>query len=168
MIPVTLMMAISVDGKIAKDKNQLANWTSPEDKKLFVTESKKHGVVMMGENTFNTFPSPLPKRLNVVFSPNPKPDYDNVKYVNGEPENVLKELESMGYKSALLGGGCFLNSLFLKNKLISEIVLTVEPKLFGSGLSLFDTDLEASLELKSLEKLTDNTFAVRYTVKYSN
>ena len=168
MIPVTLMMAISADGKIAKDKNQLANWTSPEDKKIFVAESKKHGVVMMGENTFNTFPSPLPNRLTVVFSPDPKPNYDNVKYVSGEPEKVLEELEQMGYKSALLGGGCFLNSLFLKNKLISEMVLTVEPKIFGSGLSLFDTDHEASLELNSLEKLNDNTFAVRYTVKYPN
>lgn len=161
-------MAISVDGKIAKDKNQLANWTSHEDKKLFVAESKKHGVVMMGENTFNTFPSPLPNRLNVVFSPELKPNYDGVKYVTGEPEKVLAELEQMGYKSALLGGGCFLNSLFLKNKLISEIVLTVEPKIFGNGLSLFDIDAEASLELKSLEKLNDNTFAVRYTVKYPN
>ena len=168
MIPVTLMMAISADGKIAKDKNQLANWTSPEDKKLFVTESKKHGVVMMGENTFNTFPAPLPNRLNVVFSESPKENHDNVKYVTGEPEKVLEELESMGYTSALLGGGCFLNSLFLKNKLISEIVLTIEPKIFGSGLSLFDTDTEASLELISLDKLNDNTFAVRYAVKYSN
>jgi len=168
MIPVTLMMAISVDGKIAKDKNQLANWTSPEDKKLFVAESKRHGVVMMGENTFNTFPSPLPNRLNVVFAENPKPNYDNVKYVSGEIEKVLEELETMGYKSALLGGGCYLNSLFLKNKLISEIILTVEPKIFGSGLPLFDTDTEATLELKSLEKLNDNTFAVHYTVKYSN
>lgn len=168
MIPVTLMMAISADGKIAKDKNQFANWTSLEDKKLFVAESKKHGVIMMGENTFNTFPSPLPHRLNVVFSPTPKPDYDNVKYVSGEPEETLIELEKMGYKSALLGGGCFLNSLFLKNKLISEIILTVEPKIFGNGLSLFDTDTEASLELKSLDKLNDNTFAVKYTVKYPN
>lgn len=168
MIPVTLMMAISVDGRIAKDKNQLANWTSPEDKKLFVAESKKHGVVMMGENTFNTFPTPLPKRLNVVFSENPKENYDNVKYVTGEPEVILKELEAMGYTSALLGGGCFLNSLFLKKKLINEIILTVEPCLFGQGLPLFDTDTQASLELKSLDKLNDNTFAVKYAVKYSN
>lgn len=166
MINVTLMMAISADGRIAKDKNQLANWTSPEDKKLFVAESKKHGVVMMGENTFNTFPSPLPGRLNVVFSENPKENHDNVKYVSGEPSIVLAELETMGYKSALLGGGCFLNSLFLKNKLISEIILTIEPVLFGSGLSLFDTEATASLELKSLDKLNENTIAIKYKVNY--
>lgn len=167
MIPVTLMMAISADGKIAKDKNQLADWTSREDKKLFVAESKKHGVILMGENTFNTFPSPLPNRLNVVFCENPKENQDNVKYVSGEPEAVLKELEEMGYESALLGGGCFLNSLFLKNKLISEIILTVEPVLFGSGLPLFDTNTMASLELKSLDKLNDNTFAIKYKVNYN-
>lgn len=161
------MMAISADGKIAKDKNQLANWTSPEDKKIFVAESKKHGVVMMGENTFNTFPSPLPKRLNVVFSENPKPNKDNVKYVSGEPQKVLEELQSMGYTSALLGGGCYLNSLFLKNKLISEIILTVEPIIFGNGLPLFDIEAEAFLELKTLEKLNNHTFVIKYQVKYS-
>ena len=166
MIPVTLMMAISADGKIAKDKNQLANWTSPEDKKIFIAESKKHGVVMMGENTFNTFLSPLPSRLNVVFSENPKSDYDNVKYVSGEPEKALMELEKMGYKSALLGGGCFLNSLFLKNKLISEIILTVEPVIFGTGLPLFDCETTAKLELKSLEKINEHSFVIKYEVTY--
>ncbi len=30
------MMAVSADGKIAKDKDHFANWTSPEDKKLFI------------------------------------------------------------------------------------------------------------------------------------
>ena len=82
MIPVTMMMAITVDGKIAKDKNQLADWTSREDKKLFVEISKQHGVIMMGENTFKTFPAPLPGRLNVVFSraDNPPP-ITGVKWV---------------------------------------------------------------------------------------
>ena len=113
------MMAQTVDGKIAKDKNHFANWTSKEDKKLFVSESKKHGVILMGENTFKTFPGPLPNRLNVVFSYSKEvSQVDNLKYVSGDPEEVLKELESMGYSSALLGGGANLNSLFLEKKLI--------------------------------------------------
>src|SRR5680860_275924 len=157
MIPVTMMMAITADGKIAKDSKQFANWTSREDKKLFVEVSKQHGVIMMGENTFNTFPSPLKNRLNVVFTKLENPDViEGVKWVSGDPGLVLKDLESLGYSSALLGGGSFLNSLFLKEKLISEIILTVEPKIFGSGLSLFNVDTEATLELKSLEKLNDN------------
>jgi dihydrofolate reductase len=167
MIPVTMMMAMTVDGKIAKDKTQLADWTSREDKKLFVEVSKAHGVIMMGENTFKTFPAPLPGRLNVVFSKadNP-PVIEGVKWVKGEPDAVLTELAKMGYKSALLGGGAFLNSLFLEKKLISEIILTVEPKIFGAGLSLFNRDLNADLELLEVKNLNANTLMLKYRVKY--
>lgn len=163
---VTLMMAISVDGRIAKDKNQLADWTSPEDKKIFVTESKKHGVILMGENTFKTLPSPLPNRLNVVFTDAPDPNLPGVRYVNAEPELVLQQLEDEGYSSVLLGGGCFLNSQFLKKKLIDEIILTVEPYLFGRGISLFDVDASARLQLTDLQKINDQAFCVRYQVIY--
>ena len=161
-------MAMTADGKIAKDSTQLANWTSHEDKKLFVEISKQHGVIMMGENTFNTFPKPLPGRLNVVFTKQENPEEINeVKWVSGEPEKVLEELEILGYKSALLGGGSTLNSLFLKNKLINEIILTVEPKIFGSGLSLFNEDINADLELITMEKLNENTIMLKYKVIYS-
>jgi len=167
MLKVTMMMAITVDGKIAKDKNQLADWTSREDKKLFVEVSKAHGVIMMGENTFKTFPAPLPGRLNVVFSEEEnQPEITGVKWVKGEPAEVLNELEKMGYKSALLGGGSFLNSLFLEKKLISEIILTVEPKIFGTGLSLFNRDLNADLKLLEVKKLNDNTLMLHYQVLY--
>ena len=95
MIPVTLMMAITVDGKIAKDQKQFANWTSREDKKLFVEISKQFGVVIMGKNTFATFPAPLKERLNVVFSEEANPPViEGVKWVSGEPEDVLQELEN--------------------------------------------------------------------------
>ncbi|MFA6994949.1 MAG: dihydrofolate reductase family protein [Patescibacteria group bacterium] len=167
MIPVTMMMAMTVDGKIAKDKTQFADWTSREDKKLFVEISKAQGVIMMGENTFRTFPAPLKERLNVVFSENENPaEITGVKWVKGEPADVLQELEVMGYKSALLGGGSFLNSLFLEKKLITEIILTVEPKIFGTGLSLFNKDLNVNLKLLEVKNLNENTLMLRYRVQY--
>lgn len=160
-----MMMAMTVDGKIAKDKNQFANWTSREDKKLFVEISKTCGVVMMGENTFNTFPAPLKDRLNVVFTEDlNKPAIPGVEWVSGEPELVLEKLEKMGYTSVLLGGGSFLNSLFLEKKLISEIILTVEPKIFGAGLSLFNKDLETDLKLLEIKNLNENTIMLHYQV----
>lgn len=166
MIPVTMMMAMTVDGKIAKDKTQFADWTSREDKKLFVEISKAHGVIMMGANTFQTFPAPLKGRLNVVFSEIDNEPQEGVKWVKGEPEKVLEELEALGYKSALLGGGSFLNSLFLEKKLISEIILTVEPKIFGTGISLFNKDLNADLRLLEIKKLNDDTLMLKYQVIY--
>ncbi|MDD3778284.1 MAG: dihydrofolate reductase family protein [Patescibacteria group bacterium] len=167
MIPVTMMMAITVDGKIAKNKDQFANWTSPQDKKLFVETSKRHGVIIMGENTFKTFPSPLKGRLNVVFSyEKNSPEIEGVKWVSGEANKVLEDLAKLGYKSALLGGGAAINSLFLKEKLISEIILTIEPKIFGAGLSLFNQGFDIDLTLKEVRKLNENTLMLRYRVNY--
>jgi dihydrofolate reductase len=158
---------MTADGKIAKDKMQFADWTSPEDKKLFVEISKACGVIVMGENTFKTFPAPLKNRLNVVFSENENNKLiEGVKWVKDKPEKVLEELEQMGYKSVLLGGGSFLNSQFLENKLINEIMLTIEPKLFGAGLSLFNRDLEANLKLLDFKKLNENTLMLHYEVIY--
>jgi dihydrofolate reductase len=167
MIKVTLLMAISLDGKIAKDSYHFANWTSKEDKKHFLKISKEYGLIMMGENTFKTLPGTLPNRLNVVFSckKNLKEEKD-LKYVEGDPEKVLKELEDLGYGRALLCGGTFLNSQFLKKQLISDLIITIEPKLFGQGLSLFDTSVDYSLELKELKKINKNSLTLKYKVIY--
>lgn len=163
-----MMMAITLDGKIAKDKNQLANWTSKEDKKLFMEVSKEHGVIIMGENTFKTFPKPLPNRLNVVFSYNSGEDIeDSLMWVNGDPKQVLIELEKKSYTKALLGGGASINSLFLKNQLINEIIITIEPKLFGQGISLFSEDFDIDLELLDHKLLNPNVLMLKYKVIYS-
>lgn len=160
-------MAMTLDGKIAKNKEQLANWTSPEDKKLFVEISKEFGVIMMGENTFKTFPKPLPGRLNVVFSHEGGENINgSLLWVKGEASDVLKDLENLGYQKALLGGGAFLNSLFLKNKLISEIIITVEPKIFGQGISLFSESTDINLKLLDVKKLNENVVMLKYKVIY--
>ena len=160
-------MAMTADGKIAKNSSHFPDWTSREDKKLFAKISREHGVVMMGEKTFATFPSPLPGRLNVVFTmEKDKPEIEGVKWVSGEPAIVLEELEKMGYKSALLGGGAFMNSLFLEKKLIKNIILTIEPKIFGEGISLFSKDFNVDLKLSEVDKINDNAIMVKYEVIY--
>jgi len=158
-------MAMTADGKIAKTSDHFPDWTSKEDKKYFFETTKKHGVVLMGEKTFKTFPKPLPGRLNVVFTleKNP-PETKDVKWVSGDEEKVLGELRKMGYDSAVLGGGAFLNSQFLKKKLIDEIWLTIEPKIFGDGLGIFGGDFDQDLKLVSVEKINDDSVVVKYAV----
>ena len=162
---IILMMAMTADGKIAKTSDHFPDWTSKEDKKYFFETTKKHGVILMGEKTFKTFPKPLPGRLNVVFTleKNP-PEIEGVKWVSGEPEKVLEELEKMGYKSAILGGGAYLNTQFLKKKLIDEIWLTIEPKIFGDGLGVFGGDFNQDLKMISLEKINENSVVSKYQV----
>jgi len=190
-----LVMAITADGKIAKSSDHFPDWTSKEDKKMFAEVSKKHGVVIMGDKTFFTlapkskknasinagskeknngsfgagqaFPKPLPGRLNVVFTLLKKPPkMKNVMWVGGDLNKVLKKLEKMGYKSAILGGGAFLNTQFLKKKLINEIWLTIEPKIFGEGLGVFGGDFEVNLKLLNVEKINEDSVVVKYKVIY--
>ena len=158
---------MTLDGKIAKTSDHFPDWTSREDKKYFAEISKKSGVVIMGDKTFFTFPSPLKDRLNVVFTleKNQKP-VEGVKWVSGEPEEVIRELENMGYKSAILGGGAYINGAFLKKKLIDEIYVTIEPKIFGEGLSLFSGNFNVNLELIGTEKINDNSIVLKYKVLY--
>ena len=159
------MMAMTADGKIAKNSDHFPNWTSKEDKKMFAEVTKEHGAVIMGDKTFFTFPKPLSDRLNVVFTllENP-PETENVKWVTGEPEKVLLELKKMGYKSAVLGGGTYMNSQFLERKLIDEIWLTIEPKIFGDGLGVFSGDFNIDLKLLDVEKINENSVVVKYKV----
>ena len=162
---IILIMAMTADGKIARSSDHFPDWTSKEDKKLFTETTKKHGVVIMGDKTFFTFPKPLPGRLNVVFTleKNP-PKMENVKWVSGKPEKVLKELEDMGYNSAILGGGANLNGQFLGKKLIDEIWLTIEPKIFGEGLGIFSGHFKADLKLLSVEKINEDSVVVKYRI----
>ncbi|MFA5925936.1 MAG: dihydrofolate reductase family protein [Parcubacteria group bacterium] len=162
---IILMMAVTADGKIAKNSDHFPDWTSREDKKMFASVSREHGVVIMGEKTFKTFPKPLPERLNVVFTlEKDLPEMENVKWVTGEPEKVLEQLEKEGHKSAILGGGAYLNTQFLKNKLIDEIWLTVEPKIFGDGLGVFGGDFDIDLKLLNVEKINEDSVVLKYQV----
>lgn len=160
-------MAITLDGKIAKDKDHFPNWTSKEDKQFFAKISKKAKVVIFGENTFNTFKKPLKDRLNVVFVKEKKEKQENIMWVSGKIKPVLNKLEKLGYKSAVLGGGAYLNTLFLKEKLINEIYISINPKIFGSGISLFNDEFDINLRLVDIIKLNKDAFVVRYKVNYN-
>ena len=97
-----LMMAMTLDGIIAKNSNQLADWTSKADKKAFIAETKKHGVIIMGQTTFETIGRPLPGRLNLILSLEPEKFKDRqqpgiLEFVKGTPEEIVAMLQSRGF-----------------------------------------------------------------------
>ena len=161
-------MAITLDGKIAKHTTQLADWTSKADKKIFVAETKKAGVIIMGKTTYDTIGRPLPGRLNVVMDLEPETSKNipgSLEFTNTPSKELIKELKDRGFKNVILGGGATINGLFLKENLIDEIWLTVEPKIFGEGLSLFKrADVDLGLELIEVKRLDNNVIHVRYKI----
>ncbi|MFA5076139.1 MAG: dihydrofolate reductase family protein [Patescibacteria group bacterium] len=167
---LTLMMAMTLDGIIAKDKNQNADWTSPADKKIFVAQTKKTGAIIMGDTTYFLIGKPLPGRFNLVLSFTPEKYKKQeipgtLEFFKGTPAEVLKYVENKGFQSAILGGGAGTNSAFLAAGLVNEIMITVEPKIFGRGLNFTEgQDLDLNLELIEAKPIGDNAVQLRYKV----
>ncbi len=163
---VTLLMAITLDGKIAKDAEHFPDWTEKADKKLFVDMTKQAGVLVMGKNTYDTIGRPLPGRLNVIMSRKEE------EWVRGEelwvtglqPKELLGELEKMGFQEVILAGGTTINTLFAKEELIDEMIVTTSPFVFGKGLGLFDESIDMDLELLGVEQIGERTIKAQYKV----
>lgn len=163
---VTLLMALTLDGKIGKSPNHYPDWTGKEDKKLFVKISKKAGVVIMGSKTFDTFGKPLPDRKNIVLTrkKNRISEWENLIYTDKKPPDILQDLEKEGFSNAVLAGGATINSLFAKENLIDEIIVTISPKIFGYGISIFSDQISMDLELKEVERVGTDLVCLTYKV----
>ena len=166
-----LLAAVTANGFIARSTNELANWTSKEDKKLFVEETKKAGVMIMGRTTFATIGRALPGRLIVVLTEKPElveiiPG--SVETASGDLKAILENLEKRGFSSVVVAGGSKVYSDFLNAGLIDEILLTVESHLFTSGVPLAQNlTHEIPLELLSVEKLGATSVLFRYSTHLS-
>ena len=156
-----LIAAITADGFIGKDSAHLADWTSKEDKQFFVKKTKEAGVVIMGRNTYNTIGRPLADRHNIIYS---EEDIVGVETTRKIPQELLQDLKSRGYKEVAICGGAQIYTMFMEAKLVDTLYLTVEPILFGSGIKLFNKELDVKLQLKSMEKLNNIAVLLKYNV----
>jgi dihydrofolate reductase len=161
MIKTFIIVAQTADGFIAKNSGHEAT-------KRFVEITKRAGVMVMGLNTFKTFPSPLPERLHIVYSPDDDASKDNiegvVEYTKDTPADLIKKLEERGFTEVAICGGTTIYTMFMKSGLVETIYLTIEPKLFGKGMGIFNEDLDISLELVSEEITESGTILAEYRV----
>jgi len=146
-----IIVAQTTDGFIAKNSNHEATWTSREDKKRFVEITKRAGVMIMGLNTWKTFPSPLPGRLHIVYSPDENAKDSNipgiVEFTKDSPEKLIRKLEARGFTEVAICGGTTIYTMFMKSGLVETVYLTTEPVFFGKGMGIFNDDLDVKLKL---------------------
>jgi dihydrofolate reductase len=163
MIKPFIIAAMTADGFIAKNSNHPATWTSKEDKKHFVEITKRAGVVVMGSSTFKTFPKPLKDRLNIVYSRHEK--FEGVEVTEDEPRALLAKLEARGFKEVAICGGTQIYTMFMKAGVVDKLYLTIEPIIFGQGLSLFGDEFSNELTLLNETKTEKGTLMLEYKVK---
>ena len=75
-------------------------------------------------------------------------------------------MSALGYKKILLVGGATINGLFLKQNLVDELFLTIEPKIFGYGKNIVEGNLlNTSLQLISIKKINKfGTLLLKYKI----
>jgi dihydrofolate reductase len=164
MIKVFLIAAVSADGFIARAHNELADWTSKEDKKVFVELTKRAGVIVMGSTTFRTIGRALPGRRNIVYTRGTI-DVEGIETTQETPQELIKRLESEGHTEVAVCGGSAIYDMFLQAGVVDELYLTVEPFLFGEGITLARSSLRAPLKLVERKPLSDDVTLVHYEVQ---
>lgn len=161
-------MAQTLDGFIAKDAEHFPDWTEKADKVFFMKRTKQSGVMIMGRTTFETLPGVLPGRLHVVLS-RKAGDWEargeNLVFTSLSPQKILEKIESLGYENPILAGGRIINSLFAREQLIDELIITISPVIFGGGLGVFADDISIDLELTKHEPLGERSVVCWYDVK---
>ena len=163
---VTLLMALTADGKIGKNSAHFPDWSGKEDKKRFKQCTLKAGVVIMGSATYDTIGWPLPGRKNIVLTRKTDrcSNHDNLVFTNKKPDEILEDLAVEGFEHVILIGGAQINYLFAREGLIDEMILTYCPTIFGTGLAVFSGEISMNLRLLSVERLDENVVCLHYKV----
>ena len=160
---VYIIAAITADGFIAKTSKEYIDWTSKEDKLFFREMTKKSGVIVLGGNTFRTFKKLLPGRRHIIYT-HQKIDNPQVETTKETPEALAERLAKEGFNEIAICGGSTIYNMFLSSGVVSDVYLTVEPLLFGSGIKLAVSDLDIKLKLQSVKHLNIDTIVLHYKV----
>lgn len=172
---VTMVMISSVDGKTTQGNNQnVYDWSSSEDQKYFFSEIKKNNLIIMGRETYEKSKRVIKLengKLRIVLTRNPEKYLDQsvvgqLEFSSETPKELVKRMTISNYKKILLVGGATINGLFLKNKLVNEFHLTIEPRLFGTGKSIADKQiLNTKMRLISIKKINNaGTLLLKYKI----
>jgi dihydrofolate reductase len=165
-----IYLAASANGLISNYRN-VPDWLSPEYGQGFITISQRTQAVIMGKTTYNVLaPDYLPIKegslVVLTHDTNARPAQSNVLFTDDSPKNILNQLAVKGHTEAVIIGGTQTVSEFMKAGMVDEIILVVEPVLFGGGLPLLkNIESEYQLSLLDVNKLNDNTVQLHYSIK---
>jgi dihydrofolate reductase len=170
---VILLDVMSLDGKLTKwEDSPASEWASAEDGEQFLKKVRQSSAVIMGSKTFfiNDL-HPHTERLSIIMTRTPESYKDlavagQLEFTKEQPKELIARLEKAGHNEVLLISGSTIATLFFQEQLIDELWMTIEPKLFGKGLSVVgDQKLDISLQLLQVMQLNKRgTLQLKYQV----
>ncbi len=164
---VVLYMAMTANGMIATDKDETP-WSDAVWKSYYKI-AKQFKAAIFGRRTYDIMKSvnefeKIGNPFTVFLSKNSRVCDSNVVSTS-TPQEAVDLLKQKKFKTAFLGGGSQANAAFMKAGLVDEIIIDLEPMIFGKGIKLFaDEDFQAKLKLIGTKKLSKDEIQLRYKV----
>lgn len=164
----TLFLSVSIDGLIADEQGiPLFPEGAWEDWCSLVNET---GNVIAGRSSFEQLKG---DEMAAVLNPEHKivlstrdvdlagSGWEQAK----SPAEALEALKSKGVEEAIIGGGRAVAHSFMRDGLVDQIVIDLQPVAFGTGTPVFGEAIElAQLKLLDSKPLNDNALRLRYDV----
>lgn len=168
-----LIFVSTLDGKITRWGNPIIrSWSSVTDQAYFDAIWSNYHVIIMGRGTYSPAPvKPDSKHLYIVLSRQPEKFKNNevpgqLEFTSDSPSTLLERIKKTGEESILIVGGAQIATSFLKEQLIDELWLTIEPRIFGTGGGFVnEEELDIKLNLLSITKANEEgTLLTKYKV----
>ena len=168
-----LIFVATLDGKVTRwGEPRVKKWSSEEDQHYYKKACADSSLTVMGSGTFDPGPiEPTPARHVIVMTRTPAKYKDHevigqLEFTNQTPAELVARYEKEGLTQMLIVGGPHIATSFLKAKLIDELWLTFEPKIFGTGGNfVINENLDINLKLLSVEQVNQRgTLITKYTV----
>ena len=167
-----LIFVSTLDGKITKwGQPHVKSWSSHQDQDYYKKIWNESQLIVMGSNTFNagSFPSLNPQLIIMTGHPDKYKSLKisgQIEFTNESPLELTDRFKSKGLEQMLVVGGPHVATSFLKEQLIDELWLTLEPKIFGIGGNFAtDVKLDINLSLIHFEKVNEQgTLITKYEV----
>ena len=177
MRKISSYIAVSLNGEIAK-KDGSVDWLEsiPNPDKFDYGYNEFYDSIdttIQGHSTYSQLISwgvdfPYAKKKNYVFTRKTNlSDTQYVDFISGDHLQFIQELrEQQSGQGIWIVGGGQLNSFFLNNNLLDEIILFVMPVILSDGIDLFATILnETELRLLESKSYSNGVVALRYGLK---
>lgn len=173
MIPrYTGFAVITIDGKIARNDSHYVDWSSREDKLFLRKKLDASDVIVIGRKTFDTLKARTKKISNsrryIVLTHRVKKtvERNNVLYCNADAVSLDGIIRERKYRRVSVLGGAHVYQAMLNMGLLNEFYITVEPIVFGKGISLLiDSVDKHTWKLVSVKHLNRfGTLLLRYNI----
>lgn len=160
-----LYMAMTINGFIAKEDDR-TEWSQAEWEE-YRERVNKAGALIIGRRTYEIMEhdsifDDLQCTIAVITH-HTIAKKGVLSFVS--PEEAIRYFKKEKHKEVYITGGSNINALFLKENLIDEIILDIEPIMYGKGTPLmFPESFEAQLFLKKVKDVKHHFLQLHYTV----